>query len=198
MENTTEKTSNFLKAIEKYADEQKHKIESEVEAFKREELKKAEDEGLKDAYALIQKEIAACKTKILSDLAKREAQNKKVLFERREEIKTQVFEKAAEKLHSFTKTADYDNLLKNSAKAMAEAFGDNPCTLYVKEDDKEKATALTPVFNGKTTIVVDSKILIGGLHSNCEALGIVMDDTLDTKLKDQNQWFLENSKLAVV
>lgn len=34
------KTGNFLNAIQKYADEQKHTIRSEVEKFKAEELKK--------------------------------------------------------------------------------------------------------------------------------------------------------------
>lgn len=197
MANTTEKTGNFLKAIEKYADEQKRKIESEVEAFKREELKKAEDEGLRDAYALIQKEITACKTKITSDLAKKEAENNKILFERREEIKKEVFDKAEQKLKDFTKTAQYTDMLTKSAKAMAEYFGNNICILYVKEDDKDKINALTSFFNGNATVKTDSKILIGGLRGGCENMGIVLDDTLDTKLASQNDWFLENSDLAV-
>ena len=39
MEPREDKTGNFLHAIQKYADEQKHKIESEVEHFKQQELK---------------------------------------------------------------------------------------------------------------------------------------------------------------
>ena len=83
MANPNDKTGNFLNAIQKYADEQKHKIESEVERFKREELKKAEDEGLKDAYVLIQKEMGAMRIGISSEMAKREEKSKQALYQKR-------------------------------------------------------------------------------------------------------------------
>ena len=42
MPDIVSKTDNFLKAIEKYAAEQRSKIESEAEEFKSKELNKAE------------------------------------------------------------------------------------------------------------------------------------------------------------
>ena len=57
MPNNQEKASNFLKAINKYAEEQRKEIQKEVEDFKREELEKAEAEVLNDAFQLIQSEM---------------------------------------------------------------------------------------------------------------------------------------------
>ena len=73
-----EKTSKFLAAIQKYADEQKDNINNEVEQFKAEELKKATDEGLQDAYNLIHKEMDAMRTAISSEMAKRGEDGKAV------------------------------------------------------------------------------------------------------------------------
>ena len=57
MPGTVSKTDNFLKAIEKYAEEQRSKIQSEAEDFRERELNKAEEEGLREAYVLIQKKM---------------------------------------------------------------------------------------------------------------------------------------------
>ena len=43
---SNEKTSNFLEAINKYAEEQRNQIYAEVEQFKKQELEKAETESL--------------------------------------------------------------------------------------------------------------------------------------------------------
>ena len=72
MPDTVSKTDNFLKAIEKYAEEQRSKIQSEAEDFKEKELNKAEEEGLREAYVLIQKKMTDIKTQIASELSKAE------------------------------------------------------------------------------------------------------------------------------
>ena len=52
-------SENFLKAIEKYAEEQRNKIRFESESFKLKELENAESDGIREAYSLIQREMAA-------------------------------------------------------------------------------------------------------------------------------------------
>ena len=71
MPETVSKTDNFLKAIEKYAEQQRSKIQSEAEDFKQKELSKAEDEGLKEAYILIQKKMNDIKAEIASAAEKK-------------------------------------------------------------------------------------------------------------------------------
>lgn len=199
MANSNEKTGNFLNAIQKYADEQKHKIESEVERFKREELKKAEDEGLKDAYVLIQKEMGAMRTGITSEMAKREEKSKQALYQKRMEIVEDVFHKASQKLLSYTKTQEYAQLLKKSAQEIAACFEGKPCVLHIRKEDEALQDALLSCFPPSAcTIEHDSSIKLGGVTGSCESMGIVVDQTLDTKLKDQLEWFLQNSGLRVV
>lgn len=191
------KTGNFLNAIQKFADEQKHLIRSEVEKFKAEELKKAEDEGIKDAHALIQKEMASMRTGIAGELARKEDEGKQQLYKRRSEMVDEVFQKAQKKLENYTKTEKYKTLLMQSAAEAAKYFANDEVTVYIKQDDMPLKSDIEKSFDNKCSVKAVSDICIGGLKAQCESRGIVVDFTLDTKLENQREWFLQNSKLKV-
>ena len=63
----------------------------------------------------------------------------------------------------------------------------------MKNSDKIKA-----VFAGSTEVVADNSIKIGGIKGFCKAMNIVADETLDSKLYAQKEWFIENSGLSVL
>ena len=132
------KTSSFLKAINKYAQQQSDAILKEAEEFKKQEIEKATKEAITDAYTLIQKNITIEKSKIVSEYAKREQKSRSELFIRRMQIVEEVFKKATDKLISFTKTDDYNEYIRKSATEIAELFCDKNCVVYVKNDDMEK------------------------------------------------------------
>ena len=120
MADTVSKTDNFLKAIEKYAEEQRTKIESEAADFKEKELNKAEEEGLREAYVLIQKEMTDVKTQIAAELSRAENASRKKIFIRRKEIEDEVFELAKEKLIAYAKTDQYVKSVEESAAKISE------------------------------------------------------------------------------
>lgn len=191
------KTGNFLNAIQKFADEQKHQIRSEVEKFKAEELKKAEDEGIRDAHELIMKEMTSMRAGIAGELAKKEDEGRQQLYKRREEMVNEVFCKAKQKLLEYTKTAEYRAALKNDAQEAADFFRNDEVTVYLKSDDMELQGELSTIFGNNCSFKAASDIIIGGLKAQCSARGIVVDSTLDTKLENRKGWFLQNSKLKI-
>ncbi len=199
MINTEEKTDNFLKAIQKYADEQKHQIESEVEKFKKQELEKAKEEGLKDAYALIQKEQTTRRAKITRETARVESECKKTLYQKRIEITKNVFDKAFKTLCDYTLTNEYIENIKTNAKELATSLQGQTCVVTIKLKDEGLKGDISACFNGcNVSIKTDSNILIGGFAVFCEDKGIYIDKTLDTKLSDQKEWFFENSNLKII
>ncbi len=195
--NQTNKTSSFLKAINKYAKQQSDAILQEVEEFKKQEIEKATKEGIKDAYTLIQNEVSTKKAVIISDVAKREQNSKRELFVKRNEIVDKVFQKAYDKLFEFTNTVEYSEHIKNSAIKINELFGNNKCVIYLKGDDADKVDAVKSII-ANCDVEFDDSIKLGGIKGYCEALSIIADDTLDSKLSNQRQWFCENSGLKVV
>lgn len=208
-------SDNFLKAIEKYAEEQRNKIRFESESFKKQELEKAESEGLREAYTLIQREMAAIRTEISSQLSRDEMTSKQKLFEKRNQMADSIFEKVAEKLTEFTNTVDYEELLLESVKKIAQALRADDIIFFVKESDLKFAEKIKSAYNSE--ILKDKKlsdkiksafspsceiksskeIKIGGIAGKSASLGLIADETLDTKLDGQREWFYQNSGLRV-
>ncbi len=197
MPDIVSKTDNFLKAIEKYAAEQRSKIEAEAEEFKTKEINKAEEDGLKEAYVLLQRKMSSINTGIARELSKAENASRKSTFEKRQEIEEKVFERAKEKLLAYTKTDKYLEKMLSSAKAVSSKLTANDVVLYVCERDMKLKNKIISAFGRKCDIQVSDEIKIGGLTALSREMGLLVDETLDTKLENQREWFCENSGLTV-
>lgn len=192
------KTDKFLKAIKKYAKEQKNAMRSEVKQLKTERLKEAEERAKRDSEQLIRQKLSETRSRETVNLATKTKQGQEKLFIERAGMVDEVFRKAAEKLLAFTQTDAYREKLKESARTVAGIFGDNDCTLYVNERDLSAAEELTAIFGGHAKVEADKTIRIGGIKGSCESMRIIADETLDSKLEAQREWFIENASLSVL
>lgn len=197
MPNQSGKTSNFLKAINKYAEEQRTKIRNEAENFKKEEIEKAESEILNDIYILIQKEMAEMKAEIAKEMSKKELDSRKNLFEKRNSITKKVFEKSKSKLLEFTKTDEYPKLLAKYAKAISSVLVEPGTIIYVRKEDLCFSDTIKEAFGRDCNIEIKENIKIGGIYSYNPNMGLIADETLDSKLEEQHIWFAENSGLKL-
>ena len=197
MPDIVSKTDNFLKAIEKYAAEQRSKIESEAEEFKTKELNKAEEDGLKEAYVLLQKKMLSINTGIARELSKAENASRKSTFAKRQEIEDKVFERAKEKLLEYAGTDKYIQKLLESAKTVSEKLTADDVTLYVCERDLKLKNKIISAFGRKCDVQASNEIQIGGIMGISRKVGLLADETLDTKLQNQREWFCENSGLTI-
>lgn len=195
--NQDKKTSSFLQAINKYAQQQSEAIKLEVEEFKKQEIEKATKEGINDAYRLIQKEIALKKSQIISENAKREQESRTRLFVKRNEIVESVFADVRKRLAEFTNTDAYIDYIKNSANEIAKLFSDNKCVVFVRASDMDKEGIIKSFF-ADCTVETDESIELGGIKAYCESTSVLADDTFDSKLCDERILFTENSGLKVV
>lgn len=197
MENTA-KTDNFLKAIKKHAEKQRQSIQNEVEHIKEQKIKEAEKKGRLDSEKYISDKLEAKKNEETSKVAKLMQDGQKELFLIRSEMTESVFKKAEEKLIGFTQTDEYSRKLIESAKAISEVFGNKDCTLSVSEKDLSSAGRISALFSGKAEVTSDKSIKIGGIKGYCSELNIIADETLDSKLAAQREWFVENAGLSVL
>ena len=197
MSDTVSKTDNFLKAIEKYAEEQRNRIETEAQSMKEKELSKAEDEGLREAYVLIQRSMADVKTEISAELSRAENASRKEIFLRRKEIEDSVFEDVKKKLDAFTGTDAYKSMLEKSAEEIAKYLDAPDVVLYVRKQDLGFEKAIVKAFGKECRVDAYEDIEIGGIIGESRSLGLLADETLDSRLMQQREWFCENSGLKV-
>ena len=192
------KSDNFLNAIKEYADEQQNAMRKEVEQLKEKRLKEAEIKGKADSRAYIKNKSREKNNQEIAKVVKIMQDGQKKLFIERSKMTEEIFEKASEKLIEFTKSEQYSQKLLNSTKAISDFFKSAPCVLYLKENDMKNADSIKAVYGENAEIQIDKSIKIGGIKVFCPSMGIVADETLDSKLLEQRDWFIENSDLRVL
>ena len=192
------KTDNFLKAIRRYAKQQKSVMKGEVKQLKTERLKEAEEKAKRDSQRLIKDKLQETRTRQTAILAKKTQDGQRKLFIARSAMVEEVFKKAADKLVEYAKSDAYTSKLTDSAKVIADVFDGRDCVLYVNERDLGAAEGIKALFGGSTEVRADKTIKIGGIRGYCASMGIIADETLDSKLEAQREWFVENAALSVL
>lgn len=196
MENM-KKTDNFLKAIKKFANVQKSAMQSEVKQLKTERLRDAEDRAKADSERLIANRLEQKRNEQTSLIAKKTQDGQRELFLERAAMTEEIFKAAEEKLAAYTATDAYTERLRQSAEKISAAFEGRPCVLYVREQDQSHAGLLKDACAG-CEVQTDKSIKIGGVKGYCEPLSVIADETLDSKLALQREWFVENAELKVL
>ena len=192
------KTDNFLKAIKKYAGAQKKAMEGEVKQLKSERLKEAEEKAKRDSEALKKQKLNEVHNRQTASLATKIQEGQKQLYVARSQMTEEVFKLASEKLKAYAQTEEYREKLGGSAKEIAELFGGKDCVIYVNERDVAAAEQFKNLFSAESEVKADKTIQIGGVKAYCESMGIIADETLDSKLDAQREWFVENAELSVL
>ena len=190
------KTNSFLEAIEKYAEQQKQAMRDEIEAFREEQLKHANEEGTAAAFAYIQKEKSEYKASLAKENSLKETEIKRELFEKRNKMVNEVFEKAEKKLLDFSKSKKYEAYMQTAAKNIADHIEGKKAVLYVAEKDKPYISGIKKLITN-CEVLFDPSIKIGGIRCFCSELSVVLDETLDSKFEARKRIFVETSGFTV-
>ena len=192
------KTDNFLKAIKKYANAQKNAMRGEVKQLKTERLKEAEERAKRDRDRLVREKLVEARNRNTAILAGKTQEGQKKLFIERSKMVDEIFGMATEKLMAYTQTDAYPAKLRECAGAVAEVFEGRDCVVYVSERDLSAAEEIKALFGGNAEVKADKTIKLGGVRGYCAEMGIIADETLDSKLEEQRGWFVENAALSVL
>ena len=131
-------------------------------------------------------------------VAKERTQQRARLTDKRGAITDEVFGDAREKLTAFTESDGYADFLKKSAAGFAAVFPQGDVTVYVRPGDMRFADDIKKAFGRDCKVESSDEITIGGCRAGVVGGSTVADDTLDTRLEAQREWFLENSGMSVI
>lgn len=196
MANSEEKIQTFLQAINRHAQEQREQIHREVEAFKSQRLHTVEQEVLREAYQLVQKERAELRDELSREMSGRYVQARAQLLTRRQEMLHEVFASARDRLLAFAQSGDYPAYMERALDELLTVLPAEGTVFFVCPRDEGLLPSLQkrcPAARFQT----DAAIALGGIRGKNAQRGRVADNTLDEKLADQHAWFVENSGLAL-
>ena len=112
----------------------------------------------------------------------------------RKEIEDRTFAAAEQKAAEFTQTPAYRDFILASVNNMLKAAKGCGLTVCVRGADLKYADdirALSP----DITVETDDSIMTGGVKGRADGARLFMDDTLDTRLQAQREYFREFSGL---
>lgn len=189
------KINGFIKSITDVADEKKAKLDAETRdilAGERRQLELAAKKSADEYYRVRSARVKLEAGRRISDTS---AEYRQQVFARRGEIERQVLSGVAERLKKYTESGDYEAFLLGSAKRIAAEF-DGSFTLLMRPEDMKYQAALLAEFPS-AEVKEDASIAIGGLKGRSDGQSLLVDDTLDSRLKQQTKWFEENSGLYI-
>lgn len=190
---TNKKIEMFREAMEEDLQTRISFMSNKLEELRQEEISNAEREAQAKSGAVIEigmrKIDKGCADRINSLERKCRAE----LALKREEIISNVFDRAKKKLIAFTETDDYIKFIEKSLVEIKACFNGSDFTVYLKDNDISKS--IFEKNNIKT--LIDKNIEIGGIIAKSEQSNFVADNTLDSKLEQQRDWFGSNCDMSI-
>ena len=186
----------FEEEIQRVSGIEIDKIESEIDIIRQKSIEEMEEEAQREAGLTKEqeeKEMMADQAIRISKL--REETNRKLMKKRRE-LFDAVFDAAKEKLKEYASSSDCIQLLKQKALDLGTKNFDH-VTFYMAEKDSGLLKMLQEAYGKTCDGKVDEVIKLGGFRMECESKGIVIDETFDTGLEEQKDWFYTNSGLFI-
>ncbi|HAN21258.1 MAG: hypothetical protein A2Y15_02370 [Clostridiales bacterium GWF2_36_10] len=197
MRSQYEQLTLFLDSINDEARKSTEKIMNIADEFRSNELEKAKLEAAQKSRNYIKYESDKLKTQSNRKVSEANKELRKQLIEKRNSIAEAVFNEVTEKLHNFMKTDDYKSFLLSSIKKFAEYYKEAHFTVYMKIEDMKYKEFLMDSIKTIGRVEEDSDIIIGGCKAKCDNINSELDDTLDSRLESEKEWFYENSGLAI-
>lgn len=197
MLNQSDKIERFTEVINKTAEKQCKKIMKQTQAFKEKEFHELEIQSENELKNRISFEISRIEAETNKKISLAQTRSKKKISAVRDEITKSVFEKAKEKLVSFTETQEYNALLEKCIKNLTEEIGEN-AVIYVRKEDAEKAEKIAKSISDATEVRATAEIEIGGAFASNKEESVFAYDTLESRLESQKEKFMASSGLLIV
>lgn len=198
MLNQEERAAKFFDAITKDAEERHEEMTRKTRETVESGLEKAKTKAHSQAQAKIERERMLKEQEFNRTVANERTQQRARLTDKRGAITDEVFGDAREKLTAFTESDGYADFLKKSAAGFAAVFPQGDVAVYVCPGDMRFAEDIKNAFGRDCKVESSDEITIGGCRAGVAGGSTVADDTLDTRLEAQREWFLENSGMSVI
>lgn len=196
MVNREKQIAQFIDAINKNAIKECKRIEKATKKLYTGEAEKLQ----KSVEVQIQERIAYAKAELETEFNKNVATSysncRAKTAQRRTELTEKVFEKAKAKLIDFTNSDEYLDFLAKSLKEIYEYVGEK-LEVCVKPEDTDKVIKAAEKCGVPCEIKADMTIKLGGVKVESEKMLKIFDDTLDSRLEDQREWFFANSNFKI-
>lgn len=188
--------SQFIEAVNRDADEECEKIKSQAEYEKNEKMALFSKELDLNIQNKIEYEIKKLRGESNKQMAELENRMKLELVQKRTQIEKDVFSKVEKKIKEFVKSDSYKDFILKSASEIGKLLKGDNLMIFVRDDDLIFESEIKNAVGKDCKIEVSEEIVLGGLKASTDLQ--TADDTLEKRLENEHEWFINNSKLSIV
>ena len=183
--------------IERLANLEEEKILAEAKELEIEAYEQIKNEAKKDADALLAKELAEISSNASVEASLSQEEKTKKLVETREAYVAKIFKEAKNRLTEFVNGDDYKTYLIKHMEKISSLYQMSDSILKLRQNDIKYADDLVKAYGIDLTVEVSDEIKIGGFIIENKATNVVVDESLDTALENQKEWFYKTSGLMI-
>ena len=183
-------------AILSQARQESRKIIDKASAIREREIQAARDEYSGGMLERIQEKSGKLRLDTVKAVAAQELEARHEILKLRNSKTDEIFRSVAARLLQYTETDGYKTGILERAAKLKDFLDHSESAVLVREYDKALGAEIIKAIGGGT-VEHDSSITIGGFKLKNEKARILIDETLDERLLDQRQWFLQSCGLKV-
>jgi len=186
----------FSKEISSKADEEIRQLKKEISDNKEKSVKRIESELHARIFRSLEIDLNDLNAEFSANYSKVKNEYTRILMKERRDLLDSIVNEARTKCMDFVDSADYKKFVKAKVININDKFAKKNVEFRIKKGDKIMIGAIEENFDGKYIIKEINEIEIGGFSAICFDMGFMLDETIDSKLREKQQWFYEHSDLA--
>jgi len=170
------------------------RINEEIEYLRNKSLKKYKAHLDQEINAYRENELDELKLATASSISLSKLENKRNLLKLREEYVESIFNELDSKVINFVSSDKYNDYLSKCLDKYDVDYSKG--VFLVKEDDVKLITNILKEkeINSEVKAVY---LRLGGFKFESKELSILIDESLDSRIENQKEWFQENSGFII-
>ena len=183
--------------IERLASLEEERILAEAKQLEEEAYNQIKAEAKKDAEALLAKELAEISSSASVEASSSQEEKTKKLVAKRDKYVASIFKEAKDKLVAFVNSQDYQTYLIKHMEEICKLYQMEDSILELREEDMKYKDELIKAYGIALEVEASNKIMIGGFIIKNKVTNVVVDESLDSALENQKDWFYKTSGLMI-
>ncbi|MCL2035579.1 MAG: V-type ATP synthase subunit E family protein [Oscillospiraceae bacterium] len=191
-----DKVNLIESAILSQARQESKKIIDKANEIRKREIDMAREEDLEHMDARINERSGALRQETVKAVARVELEARHEILKLRNQKTDEIFKRVAGRLLQYAETDGYKTDMLNRAICLKDFLDQSETAVLVRERDKDLGDKIAKAIGAKE-VGYDPSIKTGGFKLKNDIAHILIDETLDERLAEQQQWFLQNCGLKV-
>ncbi len=187
----------FDKAIKRESEKRIEELHKEIDYLYAKEMKKiTEDLSIKKEIDLNQA-LKELQMEYQDKLNKISVGYDEKLIKERTFMTNIVFHAVLDRIYQFITSKEYEKSMQEKLEKIRDISKSKHVIFTISDHDTHLPKLIEDHISTSHEIIKSPNIHLGGFEATIEKEGIVIDETIDSKLVEQKDWFYKNSKLFI-